>query len=832
MYKEEELKRLHAAGYGQVGFNYDAPAEPTPATPPVEIDEPFLPTAAFKALLPVDIVLPESLKQNAIIEKTANFIASQGAQMEILIKAKQRDNPQFQFLGRDSNLHPYYTALIGLVKAGKWPEKKVEVVEEKPPENEEYLHPSLAATVIESAPAIPSIHYKPSADCDYTMLISKMRGEGEGESSVRGDVPPPGTEPPRHTAQISRAPVMYTRGADGNHVDPTAQPAPTPTYTQQYAPYYHQYLAQEQEKLKKQHPAPLKSTGLSLMKNYNTDSDSDVSDFDDSSSTDSKEPAIATPPDDVQIVIDKMAAYVARNGDEFADIVRAKNDPRFTFLEPENVYHPYYRRLMQQKRGDVNGKEKKKKSSGMSPVSFSIKKLKEPDPILPKPALPYESSSDEDPEKHADKQTDKQEEVKETPKVVPFLANNVPPAIVYKIDSQVNNEIPVVKAVEPVKPVVKVTPKPTPVVTPPEVKKEPPKPAKIEEKPPVIEQKPVVQEVEVKVVEPEKKEIVVEEEKERERDRVRDRERERERDREKESSHKREKKKHRDKKKEYRSKSESRDSRRNERRSVEREKKREIREKEERESKRAKYSRDELENEVISLEDNSDDLIDLTGDQSDSKVEETEAERAKQQERRRRAAEFLKKVGVDPSAAQLPTSSLASAMVDTLESLRKKKAEEEEKKRRRDKRRHRDRRDYDDESERSHRKSKRRKYKSSDDNDDSDIDSSKKKKRKKDRKHSSKNKKKRRRENDAEEEDPPLPVNIDLTNTLKELRTSSPTKELGLQDVEESTINFVRQDSSDDELVRVKRKIEREYSEGEWSSDSEGDSKSSASREE
>ena len=42
---------------------------------------------------------------------------------------------------------------------------------------------------------------------------------------------------------------------------------------------------------------------------------------------------------------------------------------------------------------------------------------------------------------------------------------------------------------------------------------------------------------------------------------------------------------------------------------------------------------------------------------------ETEAERAKQQERRRRAAEFLKKVGVDPAAAALPTSSLASAMV-------------------------------------------------------------------------------------------------------------------------------------------------------------------------
>lgn len=73
---------------------------------------------------------PDSLKQNAIIERTAKFIAHQGAQMEILIKTKQGDNPQFKFLNRDSVLHPYYTALIGLVKAGKWPEKQ-EVIEGK-----------------------------------------------------------------------------------------------------------------------------------------------------------------------------------------------------------------------------------------------------------------------------------------------------------------------------------------------------------------------------------------------------------------------------------------------------------------------------------------------------------------------------------------------------------------------------------------------------------------------------------------------------------------------------------------------------------------------------
>lgn len=49
--------------------------------------------------------------------------------MEILIKAKQRDNLQFKFLNKDDPLHPYYTALTALVKANKWPEKKPEIVE-------------------------------------------------------------------------------------------------------------------------------------------------------------------------------------------------------------------------------------------------------------------------------------------------------------------------------------------------------------------------------------------------------------------------------------------------------------------------------------------------------------------------------------------------------------------------------------------------------------------------------------------------------------------------------------------------------------------------------
>ncbi|XP_047999708.1 protein suppressor of white apricot-like isoform X2 [Leguminivora glycinivorella] len=784
MYKEEELKRLHAAGYGQVGFNYDTPAAAPAPTTPVEVDEPFVPTPSYRALFAPDILLPDSVKQNTIIEKTANFIASQGAQMEILIKAKQGDNPQFKFLDIGAPLRPYYLALVALVKAGKWPEKAPEVVEEKPPETDEYLHPSLASTVIESAPSIPSIHYRPSADCDYTMLISKMRGEATLDDNYTpelapGEVAPPGTEPlpPRHRPIISKAPVMYTR----EHESPPLRVAPAPP-------------GPPPAPAPRSRAAGASSTGLSLMKNYNTDSDSDASDYD-SSSSDSKDvPLIITPPADVQVVVDKMAAYVARNGGEFAEIVRAKNDPRFTFLEPDHIYHPYYLRLMQQKRGGTNGTGKEEPKRTTAPVSFSIKKLKEPDPILPKPALPYESSSDED------EKTEKTEKP-ESPKPQ-TLVSQIPQAVVYKMEavktSQEPAKMPIVERKEDSSQPVLVQPERIiPKQEIPELRKEKsPTPEKKIEKP-----------------------------------------------RDRDSPVKSDKRKH-----SKRPKSEGRERKRE--RSADKERKRD----------KDSGKKNEVD-EIISLEDNDDDLIDLTGEFSDSKTEvEGSAEREKQKSRRARAAEFLRRVGVDPAhpaaAAALPASSLASAMVDTLESLRKKKEEEEEKRRRREKKRHRSKYDNDDD-EKAHRK-KRRKYRSSEENEESDIDSSKKKKRKKDKK--AKNKKRKKREVE-EEEIHELPPNIDLTNTLKVLRTTSPTKEL-CQNLETQSQRRLSSDddkirknqsSSDDERYKrkkkessdeeykmesekkehrrkKKKKEEREYSEGEWSSDTEEDSASSISR--
>jgi len=55
-----------------------------------------------------------------VIEKTASFVSTSGVQMEIVLKTKQSNNPQFAFLKYDHYLNPYYRHLITMIKSGKY----------------------------------------------------------------------------------------------------------------------------------------------------------------------------------------------------------------------------------------------------------------------------------------------------------------------------------------------------------------------------------------------------------------------------------------------------------------------------------------------------------------------------------------------------------------------------------------------------------------------------------------------------------------------------------------------------------------------------------------
>lgn len=60
------------------------------------------------------------MRENTRVEKTALFVHRQGPQMEILIKAKQANNPQFGFLNQDHELYKYYRHLLAAIKGGRY----------------------------------------------------------------------------------------------------------------------------------------------------------------------------------------------------------------------------------------------------------------------------------------------------------------------------------------------------------------------------------------------------------------------------------------------------------------------------------------------------------------------------------------------------------------------------------------------------------------------------------------------------------------------------------------------------------------------------------------
>jgi hypothetical protein len=59
-------------------------------------------------------------------------------------------------------------------------------------------------------------------------------------------------------------------------------------------------------------------------------------------------------------IIDKLAVFVARNGEEFEELTRQKQlqNPRFSFLNPNNEFHPYYKWKLMEERRSFQGKLK------------------------------------------------------------------------------------------------------------------------------------------------------------------------------------------------------------------------------------------------------------------------------------------------------------------------------------------------------------------------------------------------------------------------------------------------------------------------------------------
>lgn len=288
----------------QIGFNYDTPTQsgdtPKPDDEEDSITEPFVAPRNF--FIPPNLVVPETMKQQAVIEKTARFIASQGVQMEILLKAKQSNNPLFAFLLHADSLNPYYKHMLEAIKGGNYPAE-----EDKDKEEPTTVEPEQSASEINFEPrAIPVAKYAPSQDCIYFKLmntISKISGLPPPMQSTNGDEENSNQEAPAVTSSGLRGLVEYNSDSETEEDEANnGEVAPENSLSKP--------VVTNNENLKPTVPS-LSFTGI-------------------------------LPPQQILHIIDKTATYVNKNGADFENILRCKSDPRFVFLEPGHKFYAYY----------------------------------------------------------------------------------------------------------------------------------------------------------------------------------------------------------------------------------------------------------------------------------------------------------------------------------------------------------------------------------------------------------------------------------------------------------------------------------------------------------
>ena len=231
--QEEETKRAQTGG--QFHFSYEETeggavfGPEAPREEDIEDDsEEYLPGPELD--LPPDISPPATVKEFSVIEKTAMMIAKQGPQMEILLKAKQADNPVFGFLWMEHSLNKFYRHLTTLVRTKQY-KRSPPPAAASGPVSLVPQYSDLTSTVPNLAPRITGIAFKRSEDCAYSQLINKIQKFAPApppgpppstEQSLSSKESSPAPPPPAETVKMPEGPIVIPPPEVQTIIDKTA----------------------------------------------------------------------------------------------------------------------------------------------------------------------------------------------------------------------------------------------------------------------------------------------------------------------------------------------------------------------------------------------------------------------------------------------------------------------------------------------------------------------------------------------------------------------------------------------------------------------------------
>ena len=286
-----------------IGFNYDQEGQQQNERPPLA-----------PAIVVQDEPEPPSLRTLAnVLEKTAEFIAKNGAQMEILMRAKEAGNPKFQFLNPDNAYHPIYKQVLEKKRQRhKNPyhynqqnvgqtELSLEQLEASLKQLTRNLPSAAPNLLISSHGATEQCHSSPTyssvgGSSAYSKLVEKIR-EKKAAAAI---------------AEASSTGVSISSAGPSENSTPI--PSPPPPYSVEEANI------------------------TQIGSNESTKDDGSVI-------------QVIPPPLEAQILIDKTASWICKQniqsgnknaGMDKLAVVKKMHKDEFEFLFPEGQYHTYF----------------------------------------------------------------------------------------------------------------------------------------------------------------------------------------------------------------------------------------------------------------------------------------------------------------------------------------------------------------------------------------------------------------------------------------------------------------------------------------------------------
>ncbi|CAG8679220.1 186_t:CDS:2 [Dentiscutata erythropus] len=241
---------------------------------------------APKYSVPKGMTTPSDDRVDEIIERTAKFLnSSTDSQMEIVIQAKQANNPKFSFLNKDDPLYPYYKHVRLLLQTGLFSYEDSDKEDNNKPGNRPYRN--IGKNIVRQ----------------YKGDNLKSRKDSNNDNDYLKSTDSKGA-----TIELNSSGV----NAEDSNTVKSSKPHSQPIGPVMYVYVCHSF-------------GPLLFINLFI----------DI--------------IISVPPPDLKIIIDKMATYVSKSGESLEAKVREKHidDPRFSFLLPWNEFHSYYRQRIQ-----------------------------------------------------------------------------------------------------------------------------------------------------------------------------------------------------------------------------------------------------------------------------------------------------------------------------------------------------------------------------------------------------------------------------------------------------------------------------------------------------